>query len=94
MINFQKQKEKPIVEQYKNIDFLNFYQTIYSTQPVKLGKSYLIIFKIRDILFKCYPDLVMAYKKGLSLKKIMAQYDMDNLPSFEKSKINLKIGYI
>ena len=45
----------------------------------------MLVFHIRDILFKCYPNLIYAYKKGLSLKKIMKTYSADSFPTFEKN---------
>ena len=52
---------------------------------IELKQKYLLIFRIRDILFKCYPNLIYAYKKGLSLKKIMKTYSSDSFPTFERT---------
>ena len=52
---------------------------------IELKQKYLLIFRIRDILFKCYPNLIYAYKKGLSLKKIMKTYSSDSFPTFERN---------
>ena len=52
---------------------------------IELKQKYLLIFRIRDILFKCYPNLIYAYKKGLSLKKIMKTYSADSFPTFERN---------
>ena len=49
------------------------------------GKSYLGIIKIKDILFKCFPDIRIPIKNGIAIKKIMENYTLRNLPQFELS---------
>ena len=63
--------------------------TVEQIQPItkiEYKQKYFLIFRIRDILFKCYPDLVYAYKKGLSLKKLLQKYNSDEFPTFDKGK--------
>ena len=52
---------------------------------IEVKEKFIIVYRIRDILFKCYPDLVYSYKKGLSLKKIMKKYNSDDFPTFDKA---------
>jgi hypothetical protein len=52
---------------------------------IEVKDKYIIIYRIRDMLFKCYPDLIYSYKKGLSLKKIMKKYNSDDFPTFDKA---------
>ena len=51
---------------------------------IELQDRVIIIYRIRDILFKCYPNLVFSYKKGLSLVKILKKYNSDEFPTFDK----------
>ncbi len=87
MILFQQQTEKPVLDEFNNPNkfYFNYFQDYFSKQTLPINKkSYLIIFKTKDILFKCYPQLLMAHKKGISLQKLLTKYDMNNLPSFSK----------
>jgi hypothetical protein len=89
LIKFQKQKEKPVLDQYisntnSSTGFNNYFQNCFSNINVESKKSYLIIFKIKEIIMKCYPQMIMVNKKGYSFKKIMLKYDLKNLPMFDK----------
>ena len=56
-------------------------------QPItklEINDRVIVIYRIRDILFKCYPNLVYSYKKGLSLKKILEKYHSYDFPTFDK----------
>jgi hypothetical protein len=98
LIKFQKQKEKPVLEEYRGLgssmssgfnnfnSFNNFLQSFYSNNNLEVKKSYLLIFKIKDIIMKCYPQLIMANKKGYSIKKLMLKYDLRNLPQLGKKE--------
>ncbi len=87
LIEFQKKMPKPILPDYKTNDFINFYQDKYSTNLPK-KKNYVVIYKIKDIILKCYPELFPAWKYGFSLRKIMKKHYMNALPAFEKSDSN------
>lgn len=67
------------------LNFNNYFQNDL-TENVNAKKNYLLIFRVKEMLLKCYPQMIMANKKGMSLNKIMAKYKMDNLPNFESSK--------
>ena len=83
LINFQKEQSKPSLVEFKNGDFINHFQ---NKTTINNEKSYIAIFKTKDIILKSYPQLLMANKKGLSLKKILQKYEINNIPSFDKSK--------
>lgn len=83
LIKFQKQPKKPVLDDFSNGDLFNYYQT----GTVEKTTSNLIFFKIKDILVKCYPPLGLIYKKGLSIRKILEKYDINNLPSFDDQKV-------
>ena len=51
---------------------------------LEINDRVIVIYRIRDILFKCYPNLVYSYKKGLSLKKILEKYNSYDFPTFDK----------
>ncbi|MCQ2818977.1 MAG: hypothetical protein MJ252_17060, partial [archaeon] len=38
---------------------------------LELKEKYLIIYKIKDLLVKCYPNLAMSVRSGLSLRKLI-----------------------
>lgn len=88
LINFQNQKNTSVLKEYasRNLDFSNYYQN-FLTENITPKKSYILTFRIKELLLKCYPQMIMANKKGMSLNKIMSKYKMDNLPNFESSKI-------
>lgn len=90
LIKFQNQPSKPVLNEFSdnNLEFINHFQNYYC-EEVKNKKNYIVTFRIKEILLKCYPQLIMANKKGMSLNKIMAKYTMNNIPSFETSKIFL-----
>ena len=88
LIKFQNQPLKPLLKEYSenDLEFINYYQNLYSDE-IKIRKNYIVTFRIKEVLLKCYPQLIMANKKGMSLNKIMAKYTMNNVPSFETSKV-------
>ena len=94
LINFQNQKNTGVLKEYanKNHNFSNFYQN-FLTEKVTPKKNYILIFRIKELLLKCYPQMLMANKKGMSLNKIMSKYKMDNIPNFESSKIYFILFY-
>ena len=38
-------------------------------------------------MVKCYPQLGLIYKKGLSVRKVLEKHDINNLPSFDTQKV-------
>ena len=87
LINFQNQTNNSVLNEFadEKLDFNNYFQNnlIEGFYP---KKNYILVFRIKELLLRCYPQLIMASKKGMSLNKIMAKYKMDNLPNFENSK--------
>jgi hypothetical protein len=76
----KKKKEEEIINTEENKEKLPEPIT-----KIEVNEKFIIVYRIRDILFKCYPDLVYSYKKGLSLKKIMKKYNSDDFPTFDKA---------
>ena len=76
----KKKKEEEIINKEENKEKLPEPLT-----KIEVNEKFIIVYRIRDILFKCYPDLVYSYKKGLSLKKIMKKYNSDDFPTFDKA---------
>ena len=65
--NNQAQEEEPIIEPITKLD---------------LRDNMVVIYRVLDILFKCYPNLAFSHKKGLSLKKIMKKYSYTEYPTY------------
>jgi len=87
LINFQNQPLKPLLQAYSEnaLEFINYYQNFYG-EEIKIKKNYIVTFRIKEVLLKCYPQLIMANKKGMSLNQLMAKYTMNNIPNFETSE--------
>ena len=51
-----------------------------------LKDNIIIIYRVLDVLFKCYPNLAYSHKKGMSLRKIMKKYKFDEYPTFSASE--------
>jgi hypothetical protein len=51
-----------------------------------LKNNVIIIYRVLDVLFKCYPNLAYSHKKGMSLRKIMKKYKYDEYPTFSPSE--------
>jgi hypothetical protein len=91
LVDFQNKQFKNTLSEYKDIEFINYYQNKYSNaNSIKKKKQYLAIFKIKDLVLKCYSQLFQAYYNGLSIRKVLSKYNLNNLPTFEKSIFNLK----
>lgn len=89
LIKFQKKDHKPVLEQFQNMEndnFVNFYQ---KDSNIKTGKKYIIAFKSKDLILKCYPQLIMAFKKGLSLKKMIQEYNLNSIQIVD-SQLNIQ----
>jgi hypothetical protein len=54
---------------------------------IELNDRVIVIYRIRDILFKCYPNLAYNHKKGMSLRKIMKQYRYYEYPTFSPAEV-------
>ena len=51
-----------------------------------LKDNIIIIYRVLDILFKCYPNLAFSHKKGISLRKVMKKYHYDEYPTFSATE--------
>ena len=63
-----------------------------------MKENYVIIYRVLDVLFKCYPNLAYSHKKGMSLKKVMKKYRCDEYPTFSVAEVKkeglMKIQYL
>ena len=51
-----------------------------------LKDNIIIIYRVLDVLFKCYPNLAYSHKKGISLRKVMKKYKYDEYPTFSATE--------
>jgi len=51
-----------------------------------LKENVIIIYRVLDILFKCYPNLAFSHKKGISLRKVMKKYHYNEYPTFSATE--------
>ena len=51
-----------------------------------LKDNVIIIYRVLDVLFKCYPNLAYSHKKGISLRKVMKKYKYDEYPTFSATE--------
>ena len=51
-----------------------------------LKDNVIIIYRVLDILFKCYPNLAFSHKKGISLRKVMKKYHYNEYPTFSATE--------
>ena len=74
-----KQKEENIPQEEEQI-----------TEPITkldLKENIIVVYRVLDILFKCYPNLAYSQKKGISLRKVMKKYNYNEYPTFSASEI-------
>lgn len=69
----QKSNEQPPPEEEK---------VIKPITRLDLRDNVVVIYRVLDVLFKCYPNLVYSHKKGLSLKKVMKKYSSEDYPTY------------
>ena len=85
----QKNNEQPPPEEEKIVKPIT---------RLDLRDNFVVIYRVLDVLFKCYPNLVYSHKKGLSLKKIMKKYNSEDYPSYsaadEKKEGLMSIKYL
>ena len=53
---------------------------------IDLKDNVIIIYRVLDVLFKCYPNLAFSHKKGISLRKVMKKYHYDEYPTFSATE--------
>ena len=51
-----------------------------------LKDNVIIIYRVLDVLLKCYPNLAYSHKKGISLRKVMKKYRYDEYPTFNATE--------
>ena len=61
--------------------------TIEPVTKLDLKENYVIIYRVLDVLFKCYPSLAYSHKKGISLRKIMKHYRYNEYPTFSVAEV-------
>ena len=74
----QKQKEENNIQEEEQVP-----------EPITkldLKENIIIVYRVLDVLFKCYPNLAYSHKKGMSLRKIMKKYRYDEYPTFSPSE--------
>ena len=70
--NIQAQEEEQIPEPVTKLD---------------LRDNVIIIYRVLDVLFRCYPNLAYSHKKGISLRKVMKKYPYDEYPTFSPTEV-------
>ena len=88
----EKDKDKKGIKAQKtkeeNINQQNVEQNIIEPiTKLDLKENFVIIYRVLDVLFKCYPNLAYSHKKGMSLKKVMKQYRYYEYPTFSPSEV-------
>ena len=62
-------------------------QIIEPVTKLDLKENIVVIYRVLDILFKCYPNLAYSHKKGMSLRKIMKKYNYNEYPTFSAAEV-------
>ena len=57
-------------------------QVVEPATKLDLRENFVVIYRVLDVLFKCYPNLAYSQKKGMSLKKIMKKYNYQEYPTY------------
>ena len=57
-------------------------QVIEPVTKLDLRENVVVIYRVLDVLFKCYPNLAYSQKKGMSLKKVMKKYSYEEYPTY------------
>ena len=74
----QKGKEEPVQEEE---------QIPEPVTKLDLKENVIIIYRVLDVIFKCYPNLAYSHKKGISLRKIMKKYSYNEYPTFSANEM-------
>ena len=73
-------------------------QVIEPVTKLDLRENIVVIYRVLDVLFKCYPNLAYSQKKGMSLKKVMKKYNYEEYPTYsaaeEKKEGLMSIKYL
>ena len=91
LFNMIHLKDNPVIEKTMNTE--EDKNEEQAEVPLKIApkEKFLLLFRIKDILVKCYPDLAYSIKKGLSLKKVMKKYSWKEFPKLEERTSSLAI---
>ena len=57
-------------------------QVIEPITKLDLRENFVVIYRVLDVLFKCYPNLAYSQKKGMSLKNVMKKYSYEEYPTY------------
>ena len=74
----QKQKEENNIQEEEQVP--------EPMTKLDLKENIIIVYRVLDVMFKCYPNLAYSHKKGMSLRKIMKKYRYDEYPTFSPSE--------
>ena len=61
-------------------------QVIEPVTKLDLKENVVVIYRVLDVLFKCYPNLAYSQKKGMSLKKVMKKYSYEEYPTYSAAE--------
>ena len=61
-------------------------QVIEPVTKLDLRENEIVIYRVLDVLFKCYPNLAYSQKKGMSLKKVMKKYSYEEYPTYNAAE--------
>ena len=87
----KKEKEKkPVTKPIKGKEENNINQEEEQIpEPMTkldLKNNIIIIYRVLDVLLKCYPNLAYSHKKGISLRKVMKKYNSNEYPTFSATE--------
>ena len=87
--NAKSKDDKKAGKQQKNNEQNNPPEEEQVIEPITkldLRENTVVIYRVLDILFKCYPNLAYSHKKGMSLKKIMKKYSSNEYPTYNAAE--------
>ena len=61
-------------------------QVFEPVTKLDLKENVVVIYRVLDVLFKCYPNLAYSQKKGMSLKKVMKKYSYEEYPTYSAAE--------
>ena len=61
-------------------------QVVEPVTKLDLKENVVVIYRVLDVLFKCYPNLAYSQKKGMSLKKVMKKYSYNEYPTYSAAE--------
>ena len=88
----EKEKEKkPVTKGIKGKEENNTLnqdeeQILEPMTKLDLKNNIIIIYRVLDVVLKCYPNLAYSHKKGISLRKVMKKYNSNGYPTFSATE--------